>query len=81
MTQIPPKAQNNPKTYKMTKMPLEPQKMTKISPEIQKITKIPPKQKNDWNNPWKKKTKIPLKSIQLPKYPQNLKDYQNTPET
>ena len=49
MTQIPPKpqkkAQNNHKTYKMTKIPLEPKKMTKISPEIKKITKIPPKQK------------------------------------
>ena len=49
MTQIPPKpqkkAQNNPKTYKMTKIPIEPKKMTKISPEIQKNYQNTPKTK------------------------------------
>ena len=56
--------------------------MTKISPEIQKITKIPPKQKkNDWNTPWKKKDQNTPEVHTITKYPQNLKDYQSTPET
>ena len=55
MTKIPSKSknyQNNPKTYKMTKIPSKPKKMTKISRNPKNDQNTPQNPKNDQNIFW-----------------------------
>ena len=65
MTKIPPKKdQNNPKTYKMTKIPLEPKKWPKYPPKSKKLPKYPQNKKKTEIPPGKKKgPKIPPKKV------------------